>query len=263
MTSKAKARIIGTGSYLPSSVLTNSDLEKIVDTSDEWIVSRTGIRERRIASKDEFPSHMGTKAAQEALSSACVKIADIDLILVATMTPDYLSPSTAALIQAQLGASKCPAFDLQAACSGYLYGLSMAKAYVESGLYKTILFIATEKMSSFLDYTDRTTCVLFGDGAAASIIANAGPGLHIDHVCLGADGSLADIMLIPAGGARHPATSETVAGRMHTFKMAGQEVFKHAVRRMGSAVQACLDATGLTEEDIRWLVPHQANIRII
>lgn len=259
-----QARIIGTGSYLPKQILTNRDLETIVETSDEWIVTRTGIRERRIASKDEYPSDMGALAAQQALLAAGIDAAALDLIVVATMTPDYITPSTAALIQEKLGASQAAAFDLQAACTGYLYGLSMAKAYIESGMYKTVLVVATEKMSAFIDYTDRSTCVLFGDGAAAAVISGGpSPGLVIEHICLGADGSLGDLFIAPAGGARHPATAETVAAKMHTFKMKGPEVFKHAVRRMMNATQECLEAVGLSERDIRWLVPHQANIRII
>lgn len=263
MAVKRFARIVGTGSYLPQRVLSNSDLERMVDTSDEWILSRTGISERRIAGKSECTSHMGTAAAHKALASAGVTGFDLDLILVATMSPDYLSPATAVLIQDQLGATHAAALDFQAACTGFLYGLSLAKAYIESGIYQTVLLVASEKMSAFIDYSDRNTCVLFGDGAAAAVISSKGKGLSIDHICLGADGALAELVIIPGGGARHPATAETVAAKKHYFQMSGKEVFKQAVRHMVSAAKDCLAAVDLGQEEIGWLVPHQANARII
>ena len=257
------ARILSVKSYLPKRVLTNKDLEKLVETSDEWIISRTGMHERRIADADECPSDMGAIAALRALESASVTAMDIDLILVATMSPDYLSPSTSCLIQAKIGAERAAAMDIQAACTGFLYGLSIAKAYIESGLYQNILLIAAEKMSAFIDYQDRTTCVLFGDGAAAAVISYKGVGFKIDNVSLGADGTLAGLVSIPAGGSKYPATLETVAKGQHYFKMVGNEVFKHAVRRMTLAARACLQAVGLEENQVSWLVPHQANKRII
>lgn len=260
---KSAARIVCIRSYLPERILTNQDLEKIIDTSDEWIVSRTGMHERRIAASDEFPSDMGASAALKTLTAANVLPEKVEMILVATMSPDYLSPSTACLIQAKLGATNAAAMDIQAACTGFLYGLSIAKAYIESGLYQNVLLIATEKMSAFIDYTDRTTCVLFGDGASAALITNSGPGLRIDSVCLGADGSLADLVCIPGGGSRKPASVETVAEGMHYFKMVGNEVFKHAVRRMTAAARDCLKKAELDEIHVDWLVPHQANKRII
>lgn len=263
MTQHLKARIIGLGSYLPEKVLTNQDLEKIVETSDEWIVSRTGMRERRIAAENEFPSDMGTQAALQALASADLKAEDIELIIVATMSPDYISPSTANLIQAKLKANKASAFDIQAACTGFLYALSIAKAFIESGHYRHILVIASEKMSTFIDYKDRATCVLFGDGAAAAVISHQGEGFYIDTLCLGSDGQLADLVKIPAGGSRFPANIETVEKRLHYFQMTGNEVFKHAVRRMSAAARECLAKAGLQEQDVSWLVPHQANKRII
>ena len=263
MVKKNSSRLIGTGSYLPSKILNNSDLEKLVETSDEWIVTRTGMNERRIASEDECTSHMGIQAAKKALAAAKKRPEEIDLILVATMTPDYLCPSTAALIQSSLKAGQAAAFDLQAACTGFLYALSMAKAYIESGIYANVLVIASEKMSSFIDYTDRNTCILFGDGASACVVSNAGPGLSIDTVSLGTDGDLAELITIPAGGCRHPATLKTVEERLHFFKMNGKEVFKNAVRRMEMASKQCLKEAGLKEEEISWLVPHQANLRII
>lgn len=258
-----QARLVGVGCYLPERILTNQDLEKLVDTSDEWIVSRTGMRERRLADQDEFPSDMGFKAAWQAINSCGVKPEEIELILVATMTPDYISPSTASLIQAKLNAVNAAAVDIQAACTGYLYALSIAKAYIESGMYQTILVIATEKMSSFIDYTDRTTCILFGDGAAAAVVRDKGEGFRIDIINLGSDGSLADLAKIPAGGAREPASVESIANRQHYFKMTGNEIFKQAVRRMSAASRYCLEKAGLEEKDVSWLVPHQANKRII
>lgn len=263
MKGSIKARITGLGSYLPKKVLTNADLEKLVTTTDEWIVSRTGIKERRIAEKDETPSTMGALAANKALERAGLSAKDLDIILTCTMTPDYISPATAALIQTKIGASTIPAVDLQAACTGFLYGLSAAKAYVESGMYNTVLVVATEKMSSVLDYQDRNTCILFGDGASAAIVRKEGDGFAIETVCLGSDGELADLVKIPAGGACMPASIETVSKGLHYFKMEGKEVFKHAVRRMSLTARECLERVGLQETDVSWLVPHQANERIM
>lgn len=257
------ARIIGLGSYLPEKVINNLDLEKMVETSDEWIVSRTGMKERRMAEANEFPSDMGAKAAEKALQACGLEANAIEMILVATMSPDYLSPSTASLIQAKIKAENAAALDIQAACTGFLYALSLAKAYVESGTYHNVLIVASEKMSSFLDYQDRTTCILFGDGAGAAVVSSSGQGLRINAVSLGSDGSLADLVQIPAGGSRNPASHETVDQRLHYFKMNGNEVFKHAVRRMSSASKDCLHKAGFTEAQVTWLVPHQANKRIL
>lgn len=258
-----KARIIGTGSYLPERVLTNSDLEKLVDTSDEWIVSRTGMRERRIAKEDEYTSDMGLAAAKAALEDAQVGAEELDLVLCATLTPDYMFPSTACLIQRQLKAVNAGAIDIQAACSGYLYALSIAKAYVEAGLYRNVLIIASEKLSSIVDYEDRSTCVLFGDGASACIVSCKGRGLEICDVSIGADGEQSELLMLPAGGSREPACEESVAQRRHYLRMEGRETFKHAVRRMESAAKKSLAKAGLEEGEINWLIPHQANIRII
>jgi len=263
MAHQLKARIIGLGSYLPKRILTNQDLERMVETSDEWIVSRTGMRERRIAAEDEFPSDMGAQAALSALRSADLRPEDIDMIVVASMSPDYISPSTANLIQAKIKAENAAAMDIQAACTGFLYALSTARAFIEAGIYRNILIIATEKMSAFIDYKDRATCVLFGDGAGAAIVGSRGEGLRIDTLCLGSDGQLADLVKIPAGGSRNPATEATVQQGMHYFQMSGNEVFKHAVRRMSMASRECLAKAGLEETDVSWLVPHQANKRII
>ncbi|MCH9610849.1 MAG: 3-oxoacyl-[acyl-carrier-protein] synthase 3 [Chlamydiales bacterium] len=258
-----QARIVGIGSYLPKRVMTNQDLEKIVDTSDEWIVTRTGMKERRIAAEDEFASDMGAKAAQKALSDCGKSVADLDMILVATSTPDYLFPSTAALIQNQLGAKEIPCLDMQAACTGMLYALSIAKAYVENGAYKNVLVIASEKLSSFTNYKDRATCVLFGDGAAAAVVSGEGKGFLINPVCLGADGKEQDLLKVRAGGSRNPTSAKTVEEDMHFIEMQGKEVFKHAVRRMESAAIKSLEAAGMEESDLNWVVPHQANDRII
>ncbi len=258
-----QARIIGTGSYVPQRVLSNRDLEQMVETSDEWIFTRTGMKERRIAKEDEYTSDMGLQAAQRALADANVEPAQIDLILFATLTPDYLFPSTACLLQAELKAVNAAAVDIQAACTGYLYGLSMAKAYIESGLYRTVLIVAAEKLSSIVNYKDRNTCVLFGDGAAACVVADRGQGLFVRAVNLGADGELAELLILPAGGSRQPASLETVSGDLHYLRMEGKEVFKHAVRRMESATKLSLECAGVAEENISWLIPHQANIRII
>jgi len=194
-----KAKIIGTGSYLPEKILTNADLEKIVDTTDEWIVTRTGMRERRIAGAEESTSDMGIKAAERAIAKAGIDPQTIDLVLVATLTPDYTFPSTACIIQSQLKLNAA-AMDIQAACSGYIYALSVAKAYIEAGLYHNILIVASEKLSSIVDYGDRSTCVLFGDGASACIVSDQGKGLIVRDIVLGADGDQTEILMMPGGG---------------------------------------------------------------
>ncbi len=260
------ARIVGTGCYLPKKVLTNQDFEKMVETSDEWISSRTGIKERRIAAEDEFTSDMGYQAALAALKDAEILPEEIDLVLVATITPDNAFPSTSCKIQHRLGAVNAAAFDMQAACSGYIYGLSLAKALVEANVYRNILLIASEKLSSIVDYQDRNTCILFGDGASACVISNH-PGknvsLRIRGISLGSDGGQANLIVVPAGGSCMPASSDTVSSGMHYLKMEGKEVFKHAVRRMESACKECIDRVGVKEDEISFLIPHQANLRII
>ena len=260
---QGKAKIVALGSYVPERVLSNADLEKMVDTNDEWIVTRTGIRERRIAREDESTSDMGLAAAKKCLEKAGCAATEVDLILCGTSTPDYFFPSTAALIQKRMGATKAAAFDYQAACAGFLYGLSQAKAFVESGLYRNVLLITSEKLSAVTDYTDRSTCILFGDGASAALI-NAGPkGLEMEHISLGADGDDNCMMSIPCGGTRRPATQESIAAKQHYIRMEGRELFKHAVRRMAQSSQEGLEALSLEIGDIAWLVPHQANKRII
>lgn len=260
---KQLARITGMGSYQPKKVLSNQDLEKMVDTTDDWISSRTGMKERRIAAPDEASSDMGIEAAKKALKASGIDPAEIDLVLVATSTPDHLMPSTAAIIQASVGAENAAAFDLLAACTGFLYGLSTAKAYIESGMYRNVLLVASEKMSSFIDYQDRSTCVLFGDGASAAVISAEGDGFALESVCLGADGSLAEMLIIPGGGSRIPLNEKALNERQQYFKMSGKEVFRHAVRKMSAAAKESLALAGLEENQISWLVPHQANKRII
>lgn len=260
---KSPARIVSTGSYLPEKILSNFDLEKMVDTSDEWISSRTGMKERRIAGAEEFSSTMGIEAAKKALEGADLKPADIDLILCATLTPDFTFPSTACLIQKALGADRAFAMDIQAACTGFIYALSVAKAYIESGMCKTVLLVASEKLSCIVDYEDRNTCVLFGDGASACIVTNHGRGLSIEGITLGADGNQTDLLKLPAGGSRNPASLETLKNRQHYIHMDGKETFKHAVRRMESAAKECIESLNMTQSSIGWIVPHQANIRII
>lgn len=257
------AYLTHTGSYLPKRVLTNSDLEKMVDTNDEWIVSRTGMRERRIAQKDEFTSDMGVKAAKKCLEKASLNPNELDLIIVATLTPDHPFPSTACLIQKQLGAKSAAAFDIQAACTGLLYALGVAKSFVESGMYRKVLVIGSEKLSSIIDYEDRGTCVLFGDGAAAALVQDEGPGLRICDHDLGADGGQSELLKLPAGGCRLRPTDEGVERKDHFLQMDGREVFKNAVRRMEQSMAKVFEKAGISQEEIDWLVPHQANIRII
>lgn len=254
--------ISGLGAYLPQRVLTNFDLEKMVDTSDEWIRTRTGIRERRIAEKNQSASDLGVPAAQEALENAQLSPADIELIIVATITPDMLFPSTACSIQKKLGAS-CGAFDLAAACSGFPYALAVADAFVRSGQYQHVLVVGAEVLSGFIDWKDRSTCVLFGDGAGAAVVSRSTDGHGIVANYLGSDGSQADLLQIPAGGSVNPPSRETIEKGMHFLKMQGSEVFKVAVRTMELAVHEVLRRAKLTVQDIHCLIPHQANMRIL
>jgi 3-oxoacyl-[acyl-carrier-protein] synthase III len=264
MSTPIKAALLATGAYLPSKRLTNADLEKMVETTDEWIVQRTGIRERRIAGVEETTSDMCLKAAQNALQKAGMTADEIDMIVVATVSPDTPMPSTACWLQKKLGAPRCPAFDLSAACSGFLYGLSVSKAWVENGAYRRILLVGAEKLSAFMDWSDRGTCVLFGDGAGAAVIGpSEGAGGEILSVYLSANGEDADLLTIPAGGSRLPASRDTTDGKMHSIKMQGKEVFKIAVKVMAEAVQHSLRAAELDVNKLDWLIPHQANLRII
>ncbi len=255
--------VLGTGSYLPEKILTNSDLEKIVDTNDEWIRSRTGIKERRIAADGQHTSDLATEAARAALEAANVKPEDLDLIIVATITSDMPFPSTACFVQAKLGATKAAAFDLSAACAGTIYGISVAHQFIQSGTYEHVLVIGSEKLSSITDWTDRSTCVLFGDGAGALVLGRGPRGKGIVSSFLASDGSKADILKMPGGGSRFPTSHETVDEKMHYLKMDGQEVFKNAVSSMGKVAVKALEQCGLTGDEISYFVPHQANARII
>ncbi len=257
------SRIIGIGSHTPERILTNADLEKMVDTDNDWIVQRTGIKERRIAAADETTSDMGYHAARKAIESSKIEPSQIDFIICATMTPDYISSSVASILQEKIGANQAGAVDIQAACTGFIYALSMAKAYVESGMYNNVLVVAAEKMSTIVDYEDRSTCILFGDGAAAVVVSNEGEGLAIEDICLGSDGARAELISIPAGGSRIPITKEAIDQKLHFFRQEGKEVFKHAVRRMAGTCADCLQKIGATQDEVSWLVSHQANERII
>jgi 3-oxoacyl-[acyl-carrier-protein] synthase-3 len=256
--------IMGIGSYVPKKILTNKDLEKIVDTSDEWITSRTGIKERHIVDDTQAASDIATEAAKKALSDASLDVKDIDLIIVSTNSPDYANfPATACVVQSNLGAVNSAAFDLEAGCSGFLYAITVANQFIKSGMYKHILVVASEIMSKITNWDDRGTCVLFGDGSAAAVLGRTERGLGIVSSVLGADGDGGKHLLLPAGGSRMPASEETVKNKLHTIHMDGKEVFKFAVRVMGDASLKVLDKAGLTTDDIDIFVPHQANIRII
>ncbi|WP_042271821.1 beta-ketoacyl-ACP synthase III [[Clostridium] dakarense] len=257
-----KAGILGVGSYVPETIIDNFYFEKIMDTSDEWIKTRTGISERRHASENEATSDLSTKAALKAIECANLTPKDIDLIIVATATPDMIFPSTACLVQENIGASNAAAFDISVACSGFLYGMTIAKQFVDTKMYKNVLVIGAETLSRFLDYSDRTTSILFGDGAGAVVIGNVECG-GILSTYLGSDGSGADALNIPAGGSKLPAAQDTIDNKLHSIKMAGNSVYKFAVRIMGEASLKALEMANLTTEDIDCLIPHQANTRII
>ncbi|MBO3444205.1 MULTISPECIES: beta-ketoacyl-ACP synthase III [Clostridia] len=257
-----KAGILGVGSYVPETIIDNFYFEKIMDTSDEWIKTRTGISERRHASENEATSDLSTKAALKAIECANLTPKDIDLIIVATATPDMIFPSTACLVQENIGASNAAAFDISVACSGFIYGMTIAKQFVDTKMYKNVLVIGAETLSRFLDYSDRTTSILFGDGAGAVVIGNVECG-GILSTYLGSDGSGADVLNIPAGGSKLPAAQDTINNKLHSIKMAGNSVYKFAVRIMGEASLKALELANLTTEDIDCLIPHQANTRII
>jgi len=254
--------IVGLGSYVPKKVLTNKDLEGMVETSDEWITSRTGIKKRRLASVHESTSTLAANAAREALKDAKIKAEDIDLIVVATVTPDMPFPATACFVQEKIGAKDAACFDLSAACAGFLYGLEMARSMIASGAYANALVIGAEKLSSVTDWTDRNTCVLFGDGAGAAVLAPVKNGGILSSY-LGSNGALADLLMIPAGGSRKPASMETVRDHMHFIKMRGNEVFKLAVRIMSDAACKALKKCDFGVDDIDCFIPHQANKRIL
>jgi 3-oxoacyl-[acyl-carrier-protein] synthase III len=255
--------ILSTGKYVPEKVLTNADLEKMVETNDEWIVTRTGMKERHIAREDEASSDLAYEAALIALKKANLAPEDLDLILVATITPDSAFPSTACILQNRLGAKKAAAFDLSAACSGFIYGLASASNFIATGMYKNALVIGAECLSKITDYTDRNTCILFGDGAGAVVLGEVPKGRGFLSFELGADGSGGELLKLAGGGSRMPSSQSTVDNKQHYIYMAGSEVFKFAVRIMGNAAEEVLRKAGLEKSDIDLLVPHQANIRII
>lgn len=257
-----KACIVGTGSYAPARILTNEDLERMVATSDEWIRERTGIRERRIATAGEACSDLAVQAGRRALAAAGLAATDLDLILVATCTGDYPLPATACLVQYQLGATKAAACDLSAACCGFVYALSVADAYVKSGM-RHVLVIGSEVMSALTDWTDRNTCVLFGDGAGAVVVGASGGERGILSTHLGSDGTLCELIMVPGGGSRMPPSEKVITERLQYIKMKGNETFKVAVRTLEEIARAALSANDLRVEDVDLYVPHQANVRIL
>jgi len=262
ITAKKLVGITGIGMCVPKQVLTNKELEKMVDTSDEWITTRTGIKERRIAQPGIASSDLAQNAALKALESAKLKPEEVELIIVATITPDMPFPSTACFVQSKIGAKNAACFDIGAACSGFIYGLVSAKHFIDSGMYKNALVIGVEVLSSVTDYTDRNTCVLFGDGAGAAVLQHVSSGGILSHY-LGADGELANLLYLPGGGSKNPASADTVKNKLHYIKMSGTEVFKSAVRLMTDAATRAVCEANLGCKDISLLIPHQANMRII
>lgn len=256
-------RIVGTGSYLPEKVLDNHDLEKLVDTSDEWIMTRTGISERRVADDGVRTSDLGAQAALRALGKAGLRPEDLDLIVVATITPDMLFPSTACFVQHKIKATNAFAFDVSAACTGFIYGLTAANDMIAAGRGKSALVIGAESLTKFTDYTDRTSCILFGDGAGAVVLAPSRAGGELIYSHLGADGSGWEMMMLPGGGSANPATRETVDERQHYMKLRGREIFKFAVKMMQDELEAAMQACSLGPDDVALVVPHQVNMRIL
>jgi 3-oxoacyl-[acyl-carrier-protein] synthase III len=267
-TTTPRSRIVGLGHYLPPVIRTNVDLEKMVDTSDAWITERTGIRARHIAPDGVVTSDMAAQAANGALEMAGLKATDLDMIIVGTVTPDMPMPATAVFVQQKIGAGTCPAFDLSAACAGFVFGLTIADQFVRSGAMKHVLVVGVELLSRVIDWTDRTTCVLFGDGAGAVVVGPADPAegdrpSGILSTAIHTDGALATSLLIPGGGSVSPMSHEVVDQKLHKVHMKGQDIFKVAVRNLFSASKNALDAAGMTAEEVDWLCAHQANLRII
>ncbi len=261
--SQRTVSIIGTGSYVPEKILTNDDLSRMVDTSDEWITTRTGIKERRVAAKDENTSDMAAEAALKAIEQANISAAEIDLILVATATPDMLFPATACFVQTKIGAKNAACLDISAACAGFLFGIEIAQQFITSHTYDTVLVIGADKLTSITNWTDRNTCVLFGDGAGAAVLRHRGSDHGVISTHIGSDGQFADILFMPGGGSRCPITKENAHLHLQTIHMLGKEVYKQAVTAMLSAARKALDQAGLTINDIACIIPHQANLRII
>jgi len=255
--------ITGTGMYVPERVLSNHELEKLVETSDEWIVERTGIRERRIAAPDQASSDLALIACQRALEMANVAATDVDQIVLATTTPDRILPSCACTLQQKLGATKAAAYDMFAACTGFVYGLGLARGLVGAGVADTVLVIGVETLSRIVDYTDRNTCVLFGDGAGAAVIQACETGVGLHAVDMHSDGELGEVLEVPAGISRNPASDHTVAAHEHYIRMQGKKLFPFAVRSMEDSTRRCAEAAGWTPADIDLFIPHQANLRII
>lgn len=258
-----RSRIVSTGSYVPEKVLANSDLEKRVETSDEWIIERTGIKERRIADESQAASDLAYEAAKKALKGADLKPEDLDLIIVTTVTGDMPFPSTACILQDKLGAKKATAFDINAACSGFLYGLYVADSFIKSGIHKRILVVGTEVLSKITDWDDRTTCILFGDGAGAAIIEPTDEDRGVISMHIHSDGSMWDLLNMPGGGSRNPASKDSIEKRLHFIKMKGNETFKVAVRKLEDLAVKILKENKLKPSQISLLIPHQANLRII
>jgi 3-oxoacyl-[acyl-carrier-protein] synthase-3 len=261
--SRRTVSIIATGSYVPERILTNRELEQIVDTTDEWIRTRTGISERRIAAADEATSDMATKAALAAMSQAGVEAKEIDLIIVATVTPDMFFPATACWVQKKLGAIRAACFDISAACSGFLYAMEIAQQFISTHVYNTVLIVGADKLSSIVNWSDRNTCVLFGDGAGAAILRNRGASHGVVATHMGSDGEFAEILFMPGGGSRYPITAENIGQQLNTIKMQGKETYKQAVTAMSDAADRALEAAGLKYDEIACVIPHQANMRII
>jgi 3-oxoacyl-[acyl-carrier-protein] synthase-3 len=255
--------ITGVGSYVPGKILTNAELEKSVNTTDEWIVSRTGIRERRIAAPEEATSHMASQAAEKALRHAGITADQVDLIIVATVTPDMIFPNTASFVQKQIGARRAAAFDVEAACSGFLYALEIGQQFIMTRTYDTVLVIGAEKLSTIVNWEDRNTCVLFGDGAGAAVLQNRESSHGLLTVVMGADGEKADLLNVPGGGSRNPATPESIAARLHCIRMDGKETFKNAVQAMCMAANEAMQRCGIDISRVKCVIPHQANRRII
>ncbi|NIP31554.1 MAG: beta-ketoacyl-ACP synthase III, partial [Candidatus Dadabacteria bacterium] len=259
----SSVRIISTGTSIPSKIISNFDLEKIVDTDDEWITARTGIKERRMADENHASSDLGVEAATKALDKASLDPKDIDVVIVATITPDYLFPSTACLVQEKIGATNAYAFDLSAGCSGYLYAMQVAKGMIDGGGAETILIIGAETLTRVTDYEDRGTCILFGDGAGATLLQRSNNSGGILSICLGSDGGGWDLLYQPGGGSRIPSSVQSVENRDHFLKMNGKEVFKIAVTSMGNASVQAIEKAGLKPGDIDLFIAHQANYRIM
>ncbi len=260
-----QTKISGTGHYLPEKLLTNKDLEKIVETTDEWITERTGIKARHIAEKDQSASDLAAEAAKKAITAAGISPEEIDCIVFSSVTPDHVMPSSACLLQEKIGTKNCMAFDLTAACSGFIYSMTIAHNFIQTGMYKHVLCVGSEVLSDFVDYTERTTCILFGDGAGAAVLSRAEPDeeskIYSAH-CY-AEGKYGKLLYLPMGGSALPPSHEAIDANKHKVEMNGREIFKHAVRTMGRAAKEALEVNNMNYNDVDWFIPHQANVRII